>query len=296
VIANQVRRNVEDVPAVAIPKGINVNRNSDLAQKPITIAGQTRQVWGDAADHYFATFPADCHEHDSLFATLSRCRCTPTVVIDVGANLGLFTLGALTTWPTATLYSYEPHPSAFAALTRNLQPFGLRASATNCALADAERTMHFSPGGPINASRSSGSHLINESHWKAGAPAIEVPVSTLDVQLQSRSFPRVDFIKIDVEGFELDVLQGATNLIARDTPLIYLEFNAWTLMALKNINPRTLLDYVCHNFPHVYRCNPDATLTNIATGQDRLQFLHQNLLAHGCVDNLLLSFRELPAL
>ena len=267
----------------------------ELLQKPITIAGQTRPVWGDPADHYFATLPADCHEHDSLFAILKHCGCIPIIVLDVGANLGLFTLGALTTWPAATLYSFEPHPSAFAALSRNVQPFGQRAFATNCAIGDTERTMRFSPGGPINASRSSGSHLMNESHWKSGDPGIQVPVSTLDTQLHFRSLPHVDFIKIDVEGFELDVLQGATRLITRDSPLIYLEFNAWTLMALKNINPRTLLDYVCESFPHVYRCNPDATLTHIVTGQDRMQFLHQNLLAHGCVDNLLVSPRELPS-
>jgi hypothetical protein len=48
-------------------------------------------------------------------------------------------------------------------------------------------------------------------------------MTTLDAYAAARNVARVDLIKIDVEGAELGVLQGAANLLARDHPLLHLE-------------------------------------------------------------------------
>lgn len=53
--------------------------------------------------------------------------------------------------------------------------------------------------------------------------AVELPCTTLDVALAAHPLPRVDFLKIDVEGAEYAVLSGATGLLARQRPLIALE-------------------------------------------------------------------------
>ncbi|MBQ7630003.1 MAG: FkbM family methyltransferase, partial [Selenomonadaceae bacterium] len=60
-------------------------------------------------------------------------------------------------------------------------------------------------------------------------------ITTLDAYVRENDLPRVDFIKFDVEGAELDVLQGATSTIARDKPILaisaYHKWNDfWTLM------------------------------------------------------------------
>ena len=149
--------------------------------------------------------------------------------------------------------------------------------------------MYFHPGGPIISNRSSGAHLMNESHGKRDYTGIRVSVSTLDAQIIAHSIDRVDLLKVDVEGFELDVLQGGTALIEAFSPLIFLEFNSWALVALKNINPRTFINYLGEHFSYVYRCNKDATLTRLVTSEDHIRFLHDNLIAHGFVDDLFVS-------
>ena len=85
------------------------------------------------------------------------------------------------------------------------------------------------------------------------------------------------------------MLQGGAGSIKKFSPLIYLEFNSWALMALKNINPRDFLNYLGENFYFIYRCNKDATLTKLETSEDRIRFLHDNLISHGCVDDLFVS-------
>jgi hypothetical protein len=57
--------------------------------------------------------------------------------------------------------------------------------------------------------------------------SVDVEVSTLDLFLKDQSFDRIDFLKIDTEGFEMDVLNGATHALAKDQiGVIQFEFNA----------------------------------------------------------------------
>ena len=57
-----------------------------------------------------------------------------------------------------------------------------------------------------------------DEHWDETEP---VEMVTLD----SMNLPKVDFIKIDVEGMEVDVLKGAEEIVGKDRPLIYVELN-----------------------------------------------------------------------
>jgi FkbM family methyltransferase len=60
-----------------------------------------------------------------------------------------------------------------------------------------------------------------------GAEGIPVPVITLDRFVAQRGLPRVDFVKIDVEGFEVDVLNGMKGLLSRPgKPILYIEVHA----------------------------------------------------------------------
>ncbi|HEX8698206.1 MAG TPA: FkbM family methyltransferase, partial [Myxococcaceae bacterium] len=60
-----------------------------------------------------------------------------------------------------------------------------------------------------------------------GADGIQVPVITLDRFAEQRGLSRVDFVKIDVEGFEADVLTGMKGLMSRPgKPVLYIEVHA----------------------------------------------------------------------
>jgi hypothetical protein len=136
-----------------------------------------------------------------------------------------------------------------------------------------------------------GSHLVSGHHLADGAmPAVRVPVETLDGVVSSRGLDRLDFLKMDVEGFEPDALAGAAEAIGRFRPVVYIEFNSWTLIAYRNLNPREFLEDLVRRFPHVLAFGPDGRLEPVGGQHGMLGFLHRNLVERGCVDDLVLCF------
>ena len=117
-----------------------------------------------------------------------------------------------------------------------------------------------------------------------------MPVYTIDAMFADAA---IDLIKIDVEGFEIDVLRGAEMTLARCKPLVFVEFNAWTLMAIRNINPREFLDYIGARFPFVYRYGQDGALMQLGTAEERISFLADNVIHHGCVDDLIIGWHAI---
>jgi hypothetical protein len=126
-----------------------------------------------------------------------------------------------------------------------------------------------------------------------GDTDIEVKVQTLDSMVESLGLDRVDVVKIDVEGFETDVLTGGQRTFANFTPVALIEFNSWAFTTHRRQLPQEALDQVLTTFPFVYVLERHGDrVARITTDQDRLSLLRANML-HGCVDNLLCGFREL---
>jgi FkbM family methyltransferase len=144
-----------------------------------------------------------------------------TLVLDVGASLGLWTvdLGRRAQAQGARVWAFEPHPVNQRWLRRNIAMNGLGAAVEvhGVALGDRPGTasMKLGPG-----QVSGGNAAITGD---GAGDGVAVPVVTLD----SFAWPaRVSAIKLDVEGYEVRVLRGAVDLIARDRPVILGEFNA----------------------------------------------------------------------
>jgi FkbM family methyltransferase len=122
----------------------------------------------------------------------------PQKVLDLGANLGQFACTLAHFFPDAQIDSFEPNPEIFQLLERNAHG-GIRTF--NCAVGPVAGTapFFFEPG------RSGIGSFIRDN---AGDPArlrmIEVPVASDIASLTGNA--RYDLVKIDVEGFELDVL------------------------------------------------------------------------------------------
>lgn len=136
-------------------------------------------------------------------------------VIDAGANVGIFSMVAqLMAGPTGQVYAIEPHPTAFAFLLRHIKDNKVTNVKTfNVALGSAEGVVHFTD------KRSD----LDLNHVQVnGQGGIQVPVCRLDVLFDSVS--RVNLLKIDVEGYEKMVLEGAQDLLHRiDCILIEVE-------------------------------------------------------------------------
>ena len=136
-------------------------------------------------------------------------------VIDVGANLGIYTLHALKAG--CKVYSYEPTPSTFGLLKQNIKVNGfLETKKTylyNCAVGETNKNVTFS----ICEGISGHNHIsANEENSEY---TIEVPVISLDSRHKD---DKIDFIKIDIEGYEYEAFLGMRKIIQNNPQIIIL--------------------------------------------------------------------------
>lgn len=153
------------------------------------------------------------------------------VVYDVGANIGTHAVPfAKKVGNAGLLRAFECQGTLFDLLVKNL-------SANLLPSCLREMECHHAAVGRVSGGSIAISDLppltkaFNFGSMSAGVSGQQV-VSNLSLDQVSLEDPRVDLIKIDVEGMEAAVIEGARNLIARDKPLIYVENNVEDCSAL----------------------------------------------------------------
>lgn len=139
------------------------------------------------------------------------------VLIEVGANAGYLAVPlARLVGATGRVVAFEPQPAIHRLLCANVLLNGLtRVSCVNAAVGAAEGAIDVPEIDPEQAGNYGAVSLADGAQ---GRKAVRVPLVTLD--RSCRGLGRLDVIKIDVEGMELDVLKGAQGLIERFRPMI----------------------------------------------------------------------------
>jgi len=163
-----------------------------------------------------------------------------SVFIDVGANIGLVSLAILNKCPSCRVVSFEPSPNTIQLLLRTAQTsnFYERWHVIPKALGNDIGTLDF-----FAASPDMGAFDGFRDTKRAGeTKKVSVSVTTLDNEWEAMGKPTVSFIKIDVEGAEIMVLQGATNCIKHERPHILIEWSRDNLPTY-NIEPHSILDW-----------------------------------------------------
>jgi FkbM family methyltransferase len=143
-----------------------------------------------------------------------------SVFVDVGANIGAVTIPAART--AGRVLAIEASPSVFPYLAQNIKANHLEnVRCMNVAAGREEAYLPFYTAPMEHFGMGSFGPQFN-------AQPTQVPAVALDQILADEKIGRVDLIKIDVEGFELAVLQGARRLLANDRPpVIIFEFCDW---------------------------------------------------------------------
>jgi FkbM family methyltransferase len=165
---------------------------------------------GDFLANYLSA-QRDFYEADLLGAARAVHR-PGTLVCDIGANIGNHTLyfaGVL----GAEVEAFEPYGPSFVLLARNVAAHGLEARV---------RLHETALGAATGRARITGAKPGNPGTARAEAGCDgDIPLTTLADALQGRG--PVGTIKVDVEGGELEVLQGAAEILRRDRPAIFVE-------------------------------------------------------------------------
>jgi FkbM family methyltransferase len=133
------------------------------------------------------------------------------VLYDVGANIGAYSLIAAAIRPRATVVAIEPGPANYDALCRNLALNGLAGTVVSLPVGLAERT-HLASLGLTAAAPGAADHVLG-SEGPAGA--VPVLAYALDDLVAAFRLPPPTLLKIDVDGSEDAVLEGAAATLER---------------------------------------------------------------------------------
>ena len=154
---------------------------------------------------------------------LVRLARPGTTVFDVGANIGLMAIPVLRACDTCRVISFEPSPNSLPYLqaTASASAYADRWVVRGVALAASTGELDFTIGRPQDALFEG----FNSSGQIANPRVIKVKVSTLDEEWKSLDRPKVSAIKIDVEGAEGGVLDGAPELLAAERPPLLIEWH-----------------------------------------------------------------------
>lgn len=140
----------------------------------------------------------------------------PVSIYDVGANEGQFAIGALEAFPSAVIHSYEPGREAFQRLKRGFVG-NPRMRLANLALGESAGMAELRV---TNTDQSSSLLRLHQHHIEA-YPHVreirteEVRVSTLADEFRALAPARPVLLKIDTQGFELEVLRGSEAVLDR---------------------------------------------------------------------------------
>lgn len=142
------------------------------------------------------------------------------IVVDAGANIGLISIFcALRAGQSGMVLSFEPHPETYPILQKNIAINGIsQIKAYKKALGSASGTAKIYSNLQINRGAAS---LVE---FREDSPSFDIEVDSLDEVLKQQKISHVDLIKIDVEGFEMEVLKGAEGILSRENgPILVVE-------------------------------------------------------------------------
>ena len=240
---------------------------NDLQISQLNVSGIDVEVAGEHGDLYFQ----QCVEQGNIFEPAVRVADlmlgdTP-VVFDIGASIGAVSAAFAKRFPDGKVVAFEAAPSVHRSLQETVRrSTGAPISLVKSAVGNHPGVMRFHEDG-----NGSGWGFLSEE-----LGGVSVPVTTVDDAVDSLGIDRVDFIKIDVEGGELGVLQGASKTLTRDRPVVVFEVNVFCLWRYGRTLPQDLFAWVRDRYLHTAVIDSAATVTHVegdATVNHVLQLL-----------------------
>ena len=161
------------------------------------------------------------------FIFLHRFLKPEMIFVDIGANQGEYSLFAAKRLTQGRVLAFEPLPSILKVLKKNIELNQFKViEVFELGLSDKEEMLKI--------------HEIEDEHEglatfypgeRKGLAEFEVQLKTLDDVVEKSNCPRVDFIKLDIEGGELKALKGSRKTIGKFKPLVMVEINNDTYQA-----------------------------------------------------------------
>jgi FkbM family methyltransferase len=234
VLARQGRQlamqTVRKAPLCGRVECMTRQQHSQAVQELVTFRAQPLKIGSDGILTHWRTEYGDWWSPPARFEFIEKMvheirmnayglmkDCSDAVVLDGGANIGMFARYALEAGASRVV-CFEPSPATRLALARNLAPYieQDRVTVVSKALWNEKGRALFAL-----AEGDAGSNQVVQSDGVRGAETgIDVELSTIDLEVADLGLSRVDFIKLDIEGAESAAIKGAALTLSRFRPTV----------------------------------------------------------------------------
>ena len=155
------------------------------------------------------------NDHRKIMRSL--IRLDDPVIFDVGASVGSETLEYRKVFPGGRIYAFEPEPESFQVLQQRVNADS-HITAYNLAVSNVEGVARFNSNAAPACSSLLGTDSKAATNWSLTGvyetvETVDVRAVSLDNFCEANDVPRVDILKLDVQGAEYLVLEGARRLL-----------------------------------------------------------------------------------
>lgn len=199
------------------------------------------------------------------------------IIFDIGANIGKYSSNLASIYSNSLIYSFEPNVNTFNLLKKNVEDLKTIIP-INIGLSDVKKTSEiYTYSNDLNSEHASlYKEVFSDLHKDGRIISVKIELDSLDGFCNSYNIDSIDFLKIDTEGNELDVLKGSIQMINDGKiKIIQFEFNEMNIMSrvfLKDFY-QILKDY------RIYRLSEKRLIPLFQYDSTNEIFKFQNLLA-----------------
>lgn len=227
-----------------------INTETRKAIAPFVNSDNSIDIFGDKM---YAPFNNVAELFDLIYSILyfdqygaGKFLQKDSVVIDAGANIGTFSILANHLAPNGKVYSFEPVKYTFELLRKNTVNYK-NVSSYNYGLGDKESEKKIfvykdTTGGNVLED----SEVVEQRIREDFSGSEKIRITTIDKFVKENNINKVDFIKIDTEGYEARIIEGARETIKRFKPIM-------AMSAYHNDNDKELLPRIVKSIDQNYK-------------------------------------------
>jgi FkbM family methyltransferase len=218
-----------------------------MKTRNIEIGGDIYSISSD--DNYIEAIG---NNFEPSMVDLFRALISPNdIVADIGANIGMTAI--LFSKLAQKVIAFEPSPTTFNILNTNISTSRANNVTTeNIGLGQKDATTSIT----FSKNNRSGAFVSEVTNLETGHITEEINIKTLDHFFPDNGITP-SFLKIDVEGFEKNVIEGGRRLLERCRPTVVMEMNHFCLDVLQRITVPDFLDFMRSVFPFLYAVDSD---------------------------------------
>jgi FkbM family methyltransferase len=148
------------------------------------------------------------------FLAKELCAVEQPVLFDVGANVGKIARLLRSTFPDAVVWAFEPNPDAFKKLQEATSASGVQVVPKGVGAVPGTDSLYLPEGDEVWEGANVHPEMMRDRYRMKKVRSVPFEIVSLDDFCADQGVDRIDFLKIDVEGLELEVLRGAARMLA----------------------------------------------------------------------------------